>query len=500
MQTALPPKYQKKIIQQRKKKKKKPEENHELTKYQDDLYAFFLKSWEVLEPSTPLQTNWHLELICEYLTLVDKGKIKKLKINIAPRHLKSRLCSVVFPPWQWLKLPSLAHLCCSYSSSLANDLSDDRRTLIQSDFYRNLFPELKLSNTKNRISEFKNNFRGEMNARGLDAGITGIGGIGHIYDDPNDPDKVETDAIRDRTLKRYKDYSVGRRNDPKNYFIIVIQQRTHENDISGYIDKEDSDFVSLSLPTVAEKDEVITFPISGKTIYRKRGDFLHPERFGEKEVAEAKKTLGRFMFASRHQQRPIPVEGGILKEKYWNYYLKAPECPFKIWAWDTAFKEKDHNDFSAGILLGVYKNNYYALDAFRDRLDYPDLRKQVKHLHEREKTNAVVIEDKASGQSLIQELKRFSDLPIVVRKAETDKVARVKAISPTVEAGRVYLPHNASWLSDFITETSHFPRAAHDDLVDAFVHGLSYLLYSYSTEIELYKGSKVKRASVNMKY
>lgn len=470
----------------------------EREKYEGSLWEFFLKSWEVLEPGTPLETNWHQELIVEYLELVDSGEIKKLLINIAPRSLKSKIVSVVFPAWQWLRRPSLTHLCCSYVSTLANDLSDDRRTLIQSDWFRSICPEITLSNTKNRISEFKNNFRGEMNARGLEAGITGIGGISHIYDDPNDPDKVESDNIRDRTLRRYKDYSVGRRNDPVNYAIVVIQQRTHEHDISGYILKEDKEFTTLILPTVAEEDETIIFPRSGKIIERKRGDLLHPERFGKEQVEEAKKTLGAYMFAGRHQQRPVPREGGILKEKYWQYYLVSPPCKIKVWAWDTAFKTGNQNDYSAGVLMGISNNNYYLLDVFCDRLEYPDLKRKIIQLHERDQTSAVVVEDKASGQSLIQELTRSTVLPIIAQKVDRDKIARVNAIAPTVEAGKVFISHSAPWVADFVMETSQFPNGAHDDRIDAFCHGLNYLINSSSSVGVATTGRK--RASAKLRY
>ena len=468
----------------------------ERQKYEDSLWLFFLKAWEVLEPSTPLAVNWHLELICEHLELVDEGVNKKLLINIAPRHLKSKLCSVVFPVWQWLKRPWLTHLCCSYVSTLANDLSDDRRTLIESDWFRSLWSEITLSKSKNRISEFKNNFRGEMNARGLESGITGIGGLSHVYDDPNDPDKVETDIIRDRTLRRYKDYSVGRRNDPINYSIIVVQQRTHQKDISGYILENDPEFTTLILPTVAETDETIVFPKSGSIVERSRGDLLHPDRFGIKQVEEAKQTLGAYMFASRHQQRPVPREGGILKENYWGYYLKAPPCTFKVWAWDTAQEAKKQNDYSAGVLMGLWNNNYYVLDVFCDRLEFPELKRRIRLLYERDRTSAVIIEKKSSGHSLLQELNRNTTLPLIAQDVDRDKIARVNAIAPTVEAGKVLLPHNAPWLADFIAETASFPNAAHDDRVDAFYYALNYLIKGVFNMTAATTGKKRKSSGV----
>lgn len=467
-------------------------------KYQNSLWEFFLKAWEILEPATPLAVNWHLELIVEHLELVDAGATMKLLINIAPRHLKSILCSVIYPCWQWLRRPGLRGIYLSYASSLANDLSDKRRSLIQSEWYQSIAPEIKLSSTKNRISEFDNNFTGSQVSRGLEGAVTGSGGTQQIWDDANNPEKVESDVVRDRTLKNYKDFSVTRRNDPKNTAIVVIQQRTHQSDVSGWILENDDDFTTVILPTVAEKDETIVFPKSGRIVERKRGDLLHGDRFGIEQVEEAKKTLGAYMFAGRHQQRPIPREGGILKEKYWQYYLVAPECRFRAWAWDTAFKVKSHNDYSAGVLIGVWNNNYYVLDVFCDRLEYPALKRKIQQLYERDRPQAVILEDKASGQSLLQDLKTTTGLPIIGAKADSDKIARATAIAPTVESGRVYLSHNAPWVADFVAETAGFPNAAHDDRLDALVHGLNYLIKTSNSVTASTTGRK--RKSSGMKY
>jgi predicted phage terminase large subunit-like protein len=480
-------------------KRSPPVDNTERLKYQNSLWEFFNKAWEELEPATPMAVNWHLELIVEHLELVDAGVTKKLLINIAPRHLKSILCSVIFPCWQWLRRPALRGIYLSYASSLANDLSDKRRSLIQSKWYQSIAPELKLSNTKNRISEFENNFTGAQISRGLEGAVTGSGGTVQIWDDANNPEKVESDAVRDRTLKNYKDFSVTRRNDPKNTVIVIIQQRTHESDVSGYVLAEDADnFTTVILPTVAEKDETIVFPKSGKIVERSRGDLLHPERFGHEEVAEAKKTLGSYMFAGRHQQRPIPREGGILKEQYWQYYLAPPPCRFKVVAWDTAQEAKNHNDYSAGVLMGSWNNNYYVLDVFQGRLEFPELKRRIRALYERDRPNAVIIEKKSSGHSLLQELRRDTTLPLIAQEVDRDKIARVEAISPTVEAGRVFLPHNAPFLADFIAETAGFPNAAYDDQVDAFVFALNYLIKGSGSFAAATTGKK--RSSSGLKY
>ena len=205
---------------------------------------------------------------------------------------------------------------------------------------------------------------------------------------------------------------------------------------------------------------------------------MHPERFGEVEVIEAKTTLGEYLFAGRHQQSPFPLGGGIFKDKWWQYYSEVPKLDRVIWAWDTAFKIKTQNDYSAGICVGVGKDGYYVLDLICDRLEYPDLKRRVVAAYNKLRSSAVLVEDKASGQSLIQELKRDTRLPVLPIKVDSDKMARATAITPTIEAGKVFLPEGADWVADFLGELSAFPNGAHDDRVDAIGMALRYLVRS----------------------
>lgn len=442
------------------------------------LKEFAIEAWEVLEPSVDRSWNWHHDLICEWLTLVDRGDVKKIVFNVPPRHLKSLLITVIFPCWQWLRRSHLKHLCLSYSASLANDHSDLRRKLIKNRWYKELGINFALSSTKDRISEFENDKGGAMAARGLEGTVTGIGGNTIIFDDPNNPEKVESSAIRTGAEKKFKDYSIGRKNDPKNAAVIVVQQRTHTDDITGAILRDRLGYKIISLPTIATVREEIIFPISKRKLVRKIGDLLHPERFGEVEVIEAKTTLGEYLFAGRHQQSPFPLGGGIFKDKWWQYYSEVPKLDRVIWAWDTAFKIKTQNDYSAGICVGVGKDGYYVLDLICDRLEYPDLKRRVVAAYNKLRSSAVLVEDKASGQSLIQELKRDTRLPVLPIKVDSDKMARATAITPTIEAGKVFLPEGADWVADFLGELSAFPNGAHDDRVDAIGMALRYLVRS----------------------
>jgi hypothetical protein len=170
------------------------------------LPEFFKGAWQILEPGTPLQYNWHLDLLSEYMDALFLGQIRNLSINIAPRHLKSTLISIVAPAYYWAKYDRSAQfLCLSYISSLANGHNFQRRRLVQSDWYQGIAGGMILQYAKNRLSEFSNSDQGVMAARGFDAGVTGIGGRFIIVDDGNDPDKVESPTTRNTTDRRFRD-------------------------------------------------------------------------------------------------------------------------------------------------------------------------------------------------------------------------------------------------------------------------------------------------------
>lgn len=433
------------------------------------LYDFFDRAWEFLEPNRELSPNWHIELICEYLEEVSAGNVKKLLINIAPRHLKSRIVSVAWPAWEWLYKPHLRFMCLSYSGDLARTLNDERRGLIKSDWYQELAGGLALSESKDRIAEFSNSSKGIIIARGLDGSVTGFGGDRIIFDDPNDPNKIESRIVREATERKFKDYSVTRRDDPRNTAIVVIQQRTHEKDVSGYILKKLKGWEWLCLPTVAEDQQEIVFPKSGRRVIRKAGSYLHPARYGVDQADEDRDVLGSYIFAARHQQRPMPAEGGRIKYKWFQRYKQPPAIPVRVvQSWDTAQKAKAINDPWVCTTWAEWNGNYYLLDCFRQRMEFPQGLSAVKSLAAKWKPNAVLVEDKSSGQSVLQQLRQegFS-FNLIGTNPVADKQTRMDAETPAIEAGRVFLPESAQWLAEYEMELCLFPNNEHDDQVDS---------------------------------
>ena len=453
----------------------------------DNFYEFFLGTWDVLHPSSELDVNWHLRYIAELLQLVYQGEIKKLSINIQPRFLKSELVSVAYPCWVWLHSPGEKFLCLSYSSALANTHNQMRRDLLRSNFYKNLFPELQLREDKNRISEFGNNFRGEIVARGYDGSITGVGSTskgGIINDDANDPIKAESGRVRSETLRKFKDYSISRRSDPKNTPIINIQQRAHVEDITGYIESElSSEYKIIKLPSRAIENEEIVSPLSGELLAtRKIGELLHPSRFGEEEDAEALRTMGAYMYASRFQQQPYVQGGGIFSNNWWRYTDVIPNNCIAVISVDASFGSVTETASFVVMQLWLIKRpNFIIYDQFRERLTYPETEAKLKEyrlkwMHELEMPiTSMLIEKKANGAAIIQTLR--AEFPGIIEINPTEsKKARAESVAPNYESGNVLQWSGGAFKAIFELEHENFPNHSTNDCVDGASQVINYYI------------------------
>lgn len=435
------------------------------------LFDFFQKSWAVLEPGRKLHSNWHQELICEYLEAVHIGQIKRLLINIAPRHLKSTIVSMCFPCWEWIESPWLRYLCLSYSGRLATKHSLKRRSLVQSLWYQSNYP-LQLMKDHNLKTEFANGNLGQMYSSGLGGTVMGEGGDRIIVDDPHDPEAAESVTQRESTLEAFNEAIGTRLNDPTSGAIIIVMQRVHEKDVSGHILSEVGGYEHLCLPTECEEPTTLYFPLSHRSITRQPGEFLHPERFNKDKAEEAKKILGSYGYAGRHQQRPVPREGGMVKLEWFRRYVEPPSDFIRIiQSWDTASKAKDINCPWVGGTWGERPNGHlYLLHVLRRRMEYPEGKKTVIALAEEWEPDVVLIEDKSTGQSLIPELREIKingrSIRVIAIEPEGDKVTRMSVQTVAIESGHVFLPQSAAWLPDYEIEIGTFPLSANNDQVD----------------------------------
>jgi predicted phage terminase large subunit-like protein len=251
--------------------------------------------------------------------------------------------------------------------------------------------------------------------------------------------------------------------------VVIIATRWHEEDLVGWLLSEfkTEGWESLSFPALAEAHDALG---------RAEGEPLWPERYGREALDSIRRQLGSAAFASLYQQRPTPLEGRIFRREWWQHYSSPPEFWRTVMSVDSAFKTGETNDFSAFTIWGETElEDFYLLHASRERLEFPDLKRKVAELAYRWNPDAVLIEDNASGQSLIQELCRDTDLPVIGIRASRDKVSRAIATTPLVEAGKVFLPELADWLLDYREELDAFPGSVHDDYVDSTTQALRYM-------------------------
>jgi predicted phage terminase large subunit-like protein len=245
--------------------------------------------------------------------------------------------------------------------------------------------------------------------------------------------------------------------------------RWNYDDLAGRLINDpnsDEKWEVLDLPAIARDNDILG---------RREGDALWPNRYSKSKLENIKKQVGSYWFSSLYQQKPMATEHQIFKAEWWQEYSVLPEGQFLIQSWDTAFKEKEQNDFSVCTTWLLAKNGFYLVGFWRGKVQFPDLQRQVIMQYNKYKPGVVLIEDAASGQSLIQVLQRETKLPIKPVKAIKDKVTRAHLVTPLLEAGKVFIPKDATFMADIINECSEFPYGNHDDIVDSITQALDYL-------------------------
>lgn len=439
------------------------------------LRDFVRGAWNIVEPARAFIPAWHIDAIAEHLEAVDAGQIKRLLINIPPRYGKSTLVSVLWPTWSWTERPWSRWVFCSYASGLSVKHSRDRRLVIESDWYRKQWgARVRLADDQNQKAEFQNTARGHMIATSVGGTITGKGCTRLVIDDLINPFSAESKAERESAVEFYRT-TLSTRLDDESAAIVAIEQRTHRSDMSGSVLK-DKEWTHLRLPALAEKAERIVFPVSGRVIDREPGDLLWPARHDAEALEKQKVRMGSRAFNAQFQQAPVSEEGSMFKRAWWRFYNELPRVRRRFWCWDTAVKTNDKNDFTVGMLIAECANGYYIERLVKERMEYPELKRAVPMYFRSNKADGVVIEDKSSGQQLIQDLRRDSTIPLIAYDpGGNDKILRASIASPKVEAGKVFLPQAASWAADFIETMAAFPDVEHDDEVDAFTMGIIHM-------------------------
>ncbi len=446
-----------------------------------DLASFVRGAWPILEPGTPLKWNWHLDLICEYLTLVQQRVIRRLIINVPPQTMKSRLVNVFYPTWSWSQIPTRRFLSSSYSGDLSEGFNVQRSKLVRSEWFERMFPD-KVALSQDTQAQIENEVGGVMTATSTGGTATGKGAHDVIIDDPLNPKQAASETELRGSNEFFDQTLRTRLSDQVTGAFVIVMQRLHHHDLSGHLaEKYPGEYTTVSIPMEAEQDECWRFPISGRVVTRKAGDLLWPERF-PREVVESLKLMGSWTFAGQYQQRAVPREGGIIKQSWLKFYGTPPEelaasCDQVIQSWDLAFKDTKDSSFVVGQVWGRKNANKYLLDEVRERIDFPRTVNAIRSLTIKwPNAHTKLVEDKANGPAVIASLKHEISGLIPV-KADISKEARLSAASPDFEAGNVHLPDPSicPWIHDWIQEVCAAPRAAFWDRADACSQAINRL-------------------------
>ena len=421
------------------------------------------------------QTPAHIQLLAHKLEEVERGNIKRLAIFMPPRHGKSQLTSQFFPSWYLGRNPSKFVIATTYAQDLADDFGRSVRNQIQDEDYNRIFNDCTLSKDSSSVRRFHTTGSGVYYAVGAGGAITGRGAHLLLIDDPiKGREDADSDAMRSNLIDWYRSTAYSRLMPGGS--IILIQTRWHEDDLAGWILRETSHepWEVIELPAVLDEK-------ASKILKRPKGQALWPEAYDKKRLEEIKKTAGSREWNSLYMQRPSAEEGNILKRYWWKEWTEdnPPECNYILQSWDTAYTVKSTSDYSAVTTWGIFEHNgiqnAILLSARRERWEFPELKSEAIKLYNEFRPDVVLIEAKASGWSLIQELQR-AGIPITpFNPKKADKKTRAHSVTPLFESGRVWYPSSKYWAEDVINQCAQFPSSNYDDLVDSTTQALMRL-------------------------
>lgn len=483
----------------------------DVLKAEISLYEFIKQAWPSIEGSTPFVDSWHIRAIADHLEACFNREIKNLLINVPPRTLKTGLISVAFPAWVWLHNPQEKFMYASYAASLATQHSLKCKRLIESPWYQQRWGNrYQLARDQKAKGFFENNKKGYRLSTSVGGSATGAGGNFLVADDPNNAREYESDVKRESANSWWDQVWSTRLNDPKNDIKIVVQQRIHEKDISGHIigNDRDNEWVRLILPMEFETIRKSRTFINGKLRWEdprtNDGQLLSSVRFSDKEINQYKNDLGSYGYAGQYQQRPAPLEGGIIKKDWFKWWIRPvlPKLLMRLQSWDCGISDSTTASYSACTTWGVFVDddkvkNVVLLSMWRGQVGYPDLRKRAIRLFNNyndiddkkgdntfKPVDKVIIEAKATGDPLIRDL-RLAGISAIGYIPRGDKETRVQRISHLIETGRIWLPtvqknpdKLISWADEFREEVCCFPNKESRDLVDTMSQILQYMVDS----------------------
>lgn len=507
---------------------------------------FCRQAWHVVEPTTVLEWNWHHELICKIVQGIFEDwersqddptflqRVRNCVMNVPPGSLKSRLLAVFFPVWCWLRRPGCKFICLSVNEDAAMRDARDSRNLIKSDWFQQLFtPDWTIRGDQDAISNYANTKGGVRLSRASGSEIVGLRGDVLIVDDANNPKEAESKLVRESVNDLYTTNIHNRINHPEKSIRIGIQQRTHAEDWTGYVTKNDGvwtpedpnphKWLHVVIPAEFEPERKCVTPW-GEDPRTEKGQSLHPVRMSPEFLAAEKVRFGSQKYAGQMQQRPVLAEGGMVKLKWWRFfqydghpvispgdrkigkleeidkqfptrvvhkthgYLARWDFDWTVISIDPAAKKTERGSQHGIVVLAGKGPQRFILDDCTQRGDILDVLRVVERLCSVYDPDRILIEGKAAGPSIMTLFEeRFQRgrivgsngkfLPVVVESIEPqgDKATRLDACLPEIEAGLVHLHEGATWLEAFISEVTAYPLGSYDDRVDALSQALNHM-------------------------
>ena len=497
--------------------------NLERERAEETLMGFAKYVWPVVEPAIPFIEGWAIGAVAEHLQAVTDGQIKRLLMNVPPGFTKSLMTDVFWPAWEWgpKDMPWRRYICASYSNHLTERDNMRCRNIVISDRYQKMWGNrFKISNEQFTKVKFANDKTGWKLATSVQGIGVGERGDRFIIDDPNNTMEMESEQVRYNTNMWFTEVVPDRLNNPQESAIVIIQQRLHEDDVSGVAISREMGYTHLMIPMLHDPARHCTTSLGWKEDEEiiwddprtEDGELAWPERFTEEVCANMERDKGIYAWSGQYQQYPVPRGGAILKEDYWQLWDKEhlPNFEFIVASLDPAFTEKDENDPSAMTIWGVWQDapiipvsspwmteanvalasnpKMMLLYAWEERLQFSDLFQKVLDTcipqpgatRPNFPVDKLLIEAKGSGQSVGQELSRLIrgtgrlGVELVDPKRYGDKWARVNSIEHLFRDGMIYAP-DRGWADKVIRQCAIFPKGSHDDLVDSTSQALRWL-------------------------
>ena len=446
-------------------------------------YDFFIWASKLIEPTAKWDYNWHHKYICDILQKeairIKNGekRNKHIIINVPFRSSKSMIVSIVFPVWNFIINEGIGIINLSYSDTLATDHSNKVVALLNNPEFKKHYPDLEFEENQSSKTNFKLKNGSYRQSAGMVGSVLGRGGNIVIMDDPNNVRRL-SQVERHNTIEAWRNTVSTRLNDPEIDLFIVIQQRLHTGDLTGYLLENDADnWMQIKIPAEIT-DKIKPEPLYLSEFYK---DYLFWKRFNREVLNNFKKVLGTVGYANQLEQEATAIEGNIVKKDWINIIPLEQILDLKLkWEMiiDTAQTAKKSNDPSGIIVFAKHGNSIYIRKAIEKRYEFPELLKLIAKIYKDYNCKKIWIEPKSSGLDVFNTLKYQTTLHIGKLPAPTDdKETRLNAASPYIEDGRLYMVEDSS-NTIVIDELTGFPNAAHDEFVDLVAYAINNFLKS----------------------